>query len=214
MNASDSITLIDYDAGNLASLEGALDRLGLPHQRAATPDQAALTGPIVLPGVGHFESAQKSLRERGWWRVLPSLVADGRPLLGICLGLQLLAEGSEEAPRASGLGLIPGIVRRLGPGVKVPHMGWSRVQLHHAHPAFPDPQGDWLYFVHSYALEPTVDTIYVAEHGRPFAAVEARGIVMGFQPHPEKSGPAGLLLLQSSLAWMAVTIPVPEVPCN
>lgn len=214
MSDLDSITLIDYDAGNLASLGGALDRLGLPYQRAATPDRAASSGPIVLPGVGHFEAAQRSLRERGWWRVLPSLVAEGRPVLGICLGLQLLAEGSEEAPRASGLGLIPGIVRRLGPGVKVPHMGWSQVRQHHAHPALPDLHGAWLYFVHSYALAPTVETLYLAEHGRPFAAVEARGQVMGFQPHPEKSGEAGLLLLRSTLAWMGVTTPEPEAPCN
>jgi len=211
---SQTITLIDYDAGNLASLEGALDRLSLSYRRAATPDQAALEGPVILPGVGHLGAAQRCRRGRGWWRVLPSLVAEGRPLLGICLGLQLLAEGSEEAPRASGLGLLPGIVRRLGPGVKVPHMGWSRISQHHAHPALPDPHGGWLYFVHSYALAPTVETIYVAEHGRPFAAVEARGTVMGFQPHPEKSGRAGLLLLQSALAWMGATAPLPEVPCN
>ncbi|MDP1830729.1 MAG: imidazole glycerol phosphate synthase subunit HisH [Geothrix sp.] len=214
MRSSGEITLIDYGAGNLASLEGALDRLGLPCRRAATPDQAALRGPIVLPGVGHFESAQKSLRERGWWLALPEFVAEGRPVLGICLGLQLLAEGSEEAPRASGLGLIPGIVRRLGPGVKVPHMGWSQVRQHHAHPALPDPHGGWLYFVHSYALEPSVETIYTADHGRPFAAIEARGNVMGFQPHPEKSGPAGLLLLQSALAWMGASVPAQAVPCN
>ncbi|HEX4845196.1 MAG TPA: imidazole glycerol phosphate synthase subunit HisH [Geothrix sp.] len=209
-----AITLIDYDAGNLASLEGALDRLGLVSQRAATPDEAAPGGPIVLPGVGHFEAAQKSLRERGWWRALPGLVAEGRPVLGICLGLQLLAEGSEEAPRASGLGLLPGIVRRLGPGVKVPHMGWSQVRRNYPHPALADPQGAWLYFVHSYALEPTGETVYVAEHGRPFAAIEARGNVMGFQPHPEKSGPAGLLLLQQCLVWMGASAPIPEVPCN
>ena len=208
------ITLIDYDAGNLASLEGALERLNLPFLRAASPDQAAAEGPIVLPGVGHFDAAQKSLRERGWWHELPGLVAGGRPLLGICLGLQLLAEGSEEAPRASGLGLIPGIVRRLGPGVKVPHMGWSRVHQANPHPGLPDPQGTWLYFVHSYALEPTAETVYTADHGRPFAAVEARGHVLGFQPHPEKSGPAGLLLLQAALAWMGTTAPMPEAPCN
>ncbi len=209
-----SITLIDYDAGNLASLEGALERLGLTYHRATTPDAVAAEGPIILPGVGHFEAAQKSLRERGWWRALPSLVAEGRPVLGICLGLQLLAEGSEEAPRSSGLGLIPGLVRRLGPGVKVPHMGWSQVQRHRAHPGLPEATGSWLYFVHSYALEPTVDTLYVADHGRSFAAVEARGTVMGFQPHPEKSGPAGLLLLKSALAWMGAVQPTPEVPCN
>lgn len=209
-----TITLIDYDAGNLASLEGALERLNLPFVRAASPDEAAPTGPIVLPGVGHFEAAQKSLRDRGWWRTLPGLVADGRPLLGICLGLQLLAEGSEEAPRASGLGLIPGIVRRLGPGVKVPHMGWSQVHLHYPHPGLPDPKGAWLYFVHSYALEPTVETLCTAEHGRTFAAIEARGRVLGFQPHPEKSGASGLLLLKSALAWMGAAEAVSEVPCN
>jgi imidazole glycerol phosphate synthase glutamine amidotransferase subunit len=208
------ITLIDYEAGNLASLEGALDRLGLSYVRAATPDQAASSGPLVLPGVGHFESARRSLRERGWWGMLPDLVADNRPLLGICLGLQLLAEGSEEAPRTSGLGLIPGIVRRLGPGVKVPHMGWSQVRQHSAHPALPDPEGSWLYFVHSYALEPSDQTVYVAEHGRAFAAIEARGHVMGFQPHPEKSGQGGLLLLQSALAWMGATAKPMETPCN
>jgi imidazole glycerol phosphate synthase glutamine amidotransferase subunit len=208
------ITLIDYEAGNLASLEGALDRLGLAYVRAASPDQATASGPIVLPGVGHFEAARKSLRERGWWQLLPELVAEGRPLLGICLGLQLLAEGSEEAPRASGLGLIPGIVRRLGPGVKVPHMGWSQVRQADAHPALPDPAGAWLYFVHSYALEPAAETIYLADHGRPFAAVEARGKVLGFQPHPEKSGPAGLGLLQSALVWMGALPVSSEAPCN
>jgi imidazole glycerol phosphate synthase glutamine amidotransferase subunit len=214
MSQDTIITLIDYDAGNLASLEGALDRLGLRYQRAASPDQAASSGPLILPGVGHFESAQASLRERGWWRLLPGMVADGRPLLGICLGLQLLAEGSEEAPRASGLGLIPGIVRRLGPGVKVPHMGWSQVSQVYPHPAFPAAQGGWLYFVHSYALEPSAETLYTAEHGRPFAAVQARGNVVGFQPHPEKSGAVGLLLLQSVLAWMGATAAVPEASCN
>jgi imidazole glycerol phosphate synthase glutamine amidotransferase subunit len=208
------ITLIDYDAGNLASLEGALDRLGLACQRAATPDQAASEGPIVLPGVGHFEAAQRSLRQRGWWHVLPDFVAEGRPLLGICLGLQLLTEGSEEAPRAAGLGLIPGLVRRLGPGVKVPHMGWSQVRQQALHPALPDAHGGWLYFVHSYALEPSEETLYLADHGRPFAAIEARGVVMGFQPHPEKSGATGLLLLKSALAWMGAATPEPEVPCN
>lgn len=214
MSEDTIITLIDYDAGNLASLEGALDRLGLRHKRAANPDLAADSGPLILPGVGHFESAQASLRERGWWRHLPGMVAEGRPLLGICLGLQLLAEGSEEAPRATGLGLIPGIVRRLGPGVKVPHMGWSKVRQSYPHPALPGLQEGWLYFVHSYALEPSAETLYLADHGRPFAAAEARGKVLGFQPHPEKSGAMGQLLLQSVLAWMGATAPVPEAPCN
>ena len=209
------ITLIDYGAGNLASFEGALDRLGFAHQRAERPDQAAAAGPLVLPGVGHFEAAAQALKRSGWWHEIPQMVADGRKLVGICLGLQLLAEGSEEAPRTSGLCLLPGIVRRLGPGVKVPHMGWSQVKLQTPHPALPDPKGAWLYFVHSYALDAGQETIYTARHGRSFAAVEGRGRVLGFQPHPEKSGAFGLVLLNRTLAWTGETAQAPGSPaCN
>lgn len=209
------ITLIDYGAGNLHSLEGALDRLGFQHKRAERPDQAALDGALVLPGVGHFHAAQEALKTRGWWREMPQMVADGRPLLGICLGLQLLAEGSEESPKDTGLGLLPGISRRLGPGVKVPLMGWAQVQQKTPHPALPEPKGGWLYFVHSYALEPREETIYTAFHGRTFSAVKARGRVLGFQPHPEKSGPFGLVLLQRVLNWMGETAPlIGDEPCN
>lgn len=207
------LTLIDYGAGNLASLEGALDRLGVSHRRAERPDQAAPEGALVLPGVGHFEAAAAALKQRGWWAEIPHAVASGRHLLGICLGLQLLAEGSEEAPRTSGLGLLPGLCRRLGPGVKVPHMGWSRVQSGAAHPGLPDPKGGWLYFVHSYALDAGPETVYLATHGRPFSAVQGRGRVLGFQPHPEKSGPFGLVLLRSALAWMGEA-PALEPPCS
>lgn len=209
------ITLIDYGAGNLASLEGALDRLGLGHVRAERPDQAAAEGALVLPGVGHFEAAASALKKRGWWHEIPHAVAGGRHLLGICLGLQLLAEGSEEAPRTSGLALLPGISRRLGPGVKVPHMGWSQVNQGLVHPALPDPKGGWLYFVHSYALDAGPETAYLAAHGRPFSAAQGRGRVLGFQPHPEKSGPFGLLLLQRVLDWMGEQpITAGEGTCN
>lgn len=207
------ITLIDYGAGNLASLEGALDRLGYAHLRAERPKQAAPEGVLVLPGVGHFEAAATELKKRGWWHEIPHQVAGGRHLLGICLGLQLLAEGSEEAPRCSGLGLLPGLVRRLGPGVKVPHMGWSQVQTGQPHPALPDPKGGWLYFVHSYALDAQPESAYLATHGRPFSAVQGRGRVLGFQPHPEKSGPFGLFLLQRALEWMGAE-PALEDACN
>ena len=147
------ITLIDYGAGNLHSLQGALTRLGFQSVRAVTPADAPGSGALVLPGVGHFTAARAALVERGWWDVLPPLVAAGRPLLGICLGLQLLAEASEESPGATGLGLVPGVSRLLGPGVKVPNMGWAKVQAMSAHPALPDFREDWLYFVHSYALD-------------------------------------------------------------
>jgi imidazole glycerol phosphate synthase glutamine amidotransferase subunit len=196
------ITVIDYGGGNLASLEGALDAFGLAHRRAATPAQAAARGLLVLPGDGHFATARAGLAAGGWWDALPALVAAGRPLLGICVGLQLLAEASEEAPGSSGLGLLPGTVRRLGPGVKVPHLGWSKALTVCAHAALDGVAEPWLYFVHSYALEVNAATLLAAEHGRPFAAAAAAGRVLGFQPHPEKSGPGGRALLQGAIRWL------------
>ena len=208
------ITLIDYGAGNLHSLEGALDRLGLAYRAGRGTGPGRRGGALVLPGVGHFQAAQEALSERGWWRVLPQLVADGGPCWASASGCSSWRRAARRAPKDSGLGLIPGIVRRLGPGVKVPHMGWAQVRQGSAHPALPDPKGGWLYFVHSYALEPCGRDRLPASHGRAFAAVEARGRVLGFQPHPEKSGPAGLVLLQSALAWMGPCPCHREAPCN
>ena len=194
------ITVIDYGAGNLASLEGALELMRLPFRRASRPEEAE--GLLLLPGDGHFRSAQMGLVDSGWWEALPGFVAGGSPLLGICVGLQLLADGSEEAPGTPGLGLLPGLVRRLGPGVKVPHMGWSRVSTTTPHPAIDGAGAGWLYFVHSYALDINGATLLSAEHGRTFAAAAGRGRILGFQPHPEKSGPFGRELLRRALAWL------------
>jgi len=213
------ITLIDYGAGNLHSLEGALDSLGFAHRRVARPEDAPSEGLLLLPGVGHFGAAQAALRATGWWDALPRRVKEGRPLLGICLGLQLLAEGSEEAPGVPGLGLLPGFARRLGPGVKVPHMGWAPVKPvepgfkgpGYPEPGFPEP--GWLYFVHSFALPVTTATLAVAEHGRPFTALVGQGRVLGFQPHPEKSGPFGRRLLAAALCFLGES-PFPEFPCS
>jgi imidazole glycerol phosphate synthase glutamine amidotransferase subunit len=201
------ITLIDYGAGNLHSLQGAIKRLGFDCVRAAAPAEAAASGTLVLPGVGHFTAAKRRLVEGGWWDLLAPMARAGRPLLGICLGLQLLAEGSEESPGEAGLGLLPGTSRLLGPGVKVPNMGWGRVRPERPHPALPELGEDWLYFVHSYALDVDADTVLASTHGRPFAAMQARGQVMGFQGHPEKSGEFGERLLKNALCWLG------EVPC-
>lgn len=197
------LTLVDHGAGNLASLEGALEAFGMRFRRAASPAEAAMAGVLVLPGDGHFAAARTALAASGWWDALPALVAAGRPLLGICVGLQLLAEGSDEAPGTPGLGLLPGRVRRLGPGVKVPHMGWARARAVAAHPAFEGFDAPWLYFVHGYALDVNAATLHRSEHGRPFAALAGRGRVLGFQPHPEKSGRAGREMLRRALAWLA-----------
>jgi len=208
------ITLIDYGAGNLHSLEGALDHLGFAHRRATRPEEAPAEGLLLLPGVGHFGAARVALRAAGWWEALPRWVADGRPLLGICLGLQLLAEGSEEAPGLSGLGLLPGFAQRLGPGVKVPHMGWA--PLKPVGEGRPEPvfgESGWLYFVHSFALPVTSATLATAEHGRPFTALAERGRVLGFQPHPEKSGAFGRRLLGAALRRLGES-PRSELPCS
>jgi imidazole glycerol phosphate synthase glutamine amidotransferase subunit len=193
------ITLIQLGNESLHTLEGALRRMGFGCCRAERPDQAAPLGPIILMGTGPLDPASLQLKNSGWWRDLPQMAADGRPVLGINLGLHLLAEGSEESPRGSGLGLIPGIVRRLGPGVKDPHWGWSPVRQLRDHPLFPDIRGGWLFFAHSHALEPTSETLSVAVHGRPFSVMECRGRAVGIQAHLEKSSCFGLSLLAQTL---------------
>jgi imidazole glycerol phosphate synthase glutamine amidotransferase subunit len=193
------ITLIHLGNESLSTLEGAMRRLGFSSCRAARPDQAAPAGPIVLTGSGPMDPACAQLKGSGWWRELPELAGCGRPVLGINLGLHILAEGSEESPRNTGLGLIPGIVRRLGPGVKDPHWGWSPVRQLRGHPLFPEIRGGWLFFAHSHALEPGSETLSIAVHGRPFSVMECRGRAVGIQAHLEKSGSLGLSLLEKTL---------------
>jgi imidazole glycerol phosphate synthase glutamine amidotransferase subunit len=194
------ITCVSLPGESLTALEGALERLGFAHCRARRPEEAATEGPLVLCGQGPLPEACAWLKANGWWRELPQMAANGRALLGINLGLHLLAEASEEEPRGGGLGLIPGIVRRLGPGVKVPHWGWSPVRQHHGHPLLPEIRAGWLFFAHSHALEPNSATHSVAVHGRPFSVVEFRGRTLGVQAHLEKSGAFGLALLEKLLA--------------
>jgi len=196
------IHLIDLGRHGLVTLEGALDRLGFEHCRVATPRDIRAGGALILPDGGPYDEVAGVLKTAGWWRELPHLVADGRCLLGIGLGLHFLAEGSEASPRGSGLGLIPGLVRRLGPGVKSPHVGWSQVTRVGTHPGLPDLHGGWLHFSHTHALEPTSETLDCATHGRAFSVLECRGRVLGLQAHPEKSGPLGLVLLERLMACM------------
>jgi imidazole glycerol-phosphate synthase subunit HisH len=203
------ITLIHFGTESLVTLEGAMARLGFSHCRATRPDQAAPDGPVILAGSGPMDPACAQLKASGWWRELPQLAADGRAVLGINLGLHLLAEGSEESPRGTGLGMIPGIVRRLGPGGKVPHWGWSPVRQQRDHPLFPEIRGGWLFFAHSHALEPTSETLSIAVHGRPFSVMECRGRAVGIQAHLEKSGCFGLALLGKTLAGLGEQ-PEPE----
>jgi imidazole glycerol-phosphate synthase subunit HisH len=196
------VAVLDYGAGNLASFEGALRRLGIPFVRSATPEQVPLDVPLMLPGVGHFASAKRALTERGLWDLVAK-EGSKRGVLGICLGLQLLAEGSEEAPGEAGLGLLQGVAKRFLPPQKVPHMGWNELERTREHAAFSaEATSAWAYFVHSYALPVTAQTTEACRYGTRFTASAASGAILGMQHHPEKSSEFGLAAVGRSIAWL------------
>jgi glutamine amidotransferase len=150
---------------------------------------------VLIPGVGHFGQCARALRAAGFEAPIRSAVSDGRPVIGVCVGMQILFEASEEDDEP-GLGILPGVVRRLPETVRVPHMGWNTVSwAGRRHPFVADiPDQTSFYFVHSYAPDLGADAVGATEHGRTFAAVVARGTVFATQFHPEKSGDAGLHL--------------------
>lgn len=195
------IAVVHVGAGTESPLTSLVGRLGLPARAVQRPEEASEAAVILVQASLGCEAACGWLKERGWWRELPSLVSEGRWVFGLDTAMHLLAEGSEEMPRHSGLGLLPGLARRLGPGVKVPHMGWART--HGVDPAsgLPDPRESWLYFAHTHALDGVAETCWRARHGRDFSALIRRGHVLGIQPRLECSGPFGGGLLQALLAW-------------
>ena len=192
------VVLIDSGGCNIGSVQYALQRIGC--EAPLTRDAALISSAerVILPGVGAAAPAMARLRELDLVDVLRALE---RPLLGICLGMQLLFEGSEEGGETC-LGLIPGQVRRMpeSPGVRVPHMGWNRLQARRESPLLRGLAGGaQAYFVHSYAAPVTADTVAESVHGQPFAAVVQRGNVAGAQFHPERSGAVGARLLANFL---------------
>lgn len=193
------IGILDYGCGNLRSLEHALEALGLPSRQVAGADALADMDRLILPGVGHFGHAMTHLRQRNLEGAVKRFVVSGRPLLGICLGMQLLFEGSEEASGIPGLGLLPGRFEAFSdPALKVPHMGWSAVD-------FGNRQGT-AYFVHTYFLPAWPEgtprqELAISRYGRPFVSAFRSGKLAGCQFHPEKSGTWGLELLKEMLTW-------------
>ncbi len=193
------IGILDYGCGNLRSLENALEALGLESRRVASTEAIGAVDRLIQPGVGHFGHAMTQLRQCNLEGAVRDFVASERPILGICLGMQLLFEGSEEAPEVPGLGLLPGRFEAFAdPALKVPHMGWSTVD-------FGDRTGA-AYFVHSYFLPAWPESIPCqdlgfAQYGRPFVAGFRSGNLAGCQFHPEKSGAWGLGLLKEMLTW-------------
>lgn len=199
---SAEVVVLDYGAGNLASLVSALGREAIGCHVADDAREVPARGALILPGVGHFAAAKKELVARGLWDVLSCALGDGRAVLGICLGLQLLAEGSDEAPGEAGLGAFGGRCTLLPDTVKVPHMGFSEVAAARL-PAFAAAPPRYLYFVHSYALPLGPETALSATHGVPFSAACARDAVFGFQAHPERSGREGQAYLGAVVRGLA-----------
>lgn len=192
------IGIVDYGAGNLGSVENALAELGLPARRCSTATELATAERIVLPGVGHFGAAMRQLRANGLDTALGAAVAAGTPLFGICLGMQLLFAGSDEAPGVAGLGWLPGHCARLA-SARVPHIGWNLVRWQ---PAATAPADGHAYFAHSYHVvgAAAADVWATVElDGVELVAACARGPVRGCQFHPEKSGRQGLGWLQEWL---------------
>jgi imidazole glycerol-phosphate synthase subunit HisH len=204
------IAVLDYGMGNLRSVEKALEHVGADAVITSDPDEAGGSDGLVLPGVGAFPKATKRIRELGLDVLAREWVSAGRPLLGICLGMQLLFERSSENEGAEGLGLLQGEVTALNaPGLKVPHMGWEPVTWTRESAVIKGlPEATPFYFVHSFAPRPASqdDVLGTAEWGERFACVVERGSACGVQFHPEKSSAAGLRLLSN---FAGVCAPVP-----
>ena len=195
------IALIDYGAGNLTSVKKALAAIGADVRVPEQPEDLASAQGVIIPGVGHF-GATRALHG-AWMDGILALLGNGRPLFGICLGMQWLFEGSDEAPDCPGLGLLAGQCYRLpgGDAIKIPHVGWNSLEVRRASPSIDGvPDGSQVYFTHSYVAPVNGDTVAIAEHGEPFAAVVEHGQVSGVQFHPEKSGDVGLQLLRNFAA--------------
>ena len=198
------IAVVGYGGGNLFSLASSLSAVGADAFVTGEADAIRSADKILLPGVGAFADAVKKLRESGLFSLLREEAREGKPLLGICLGMQLLFEKSYEFGEHEGLALIPGTVRpiaeQIPAGLKIPHIGWNALHFTGArHPLFRYiKDGDSVYFVHSYAAVDCGDAVIAtAEYGAPLTAAVAKGSVLGCQFHPEKSGNVGLSILRA-----------------
>lgn len=198
--------IIDYDAGNLRSVQRACREVGVDARISDDPEALRHAERIIFPGVGQAGAAMRSLRARGMDQALREAIAAGTPVLGICLGLQISLEHSEEGDTAT-LGLIPGRVRRFAfdhPELKVPHMGWNEVRAVRPHPLLAGLEpGDEFYFVHGYYPQPArdADVYAVTDYEIEFACAIGHGNYFGMQCHPEKSGRVGLRVLQQFARW-------------
>ncbi|MFZ5632587.1 MAG: imidazole glycerol phosphate synthase subunit HisH [Bacillota bacterium] len=194
------VAVIDYGMGNLRSVEKGFERVGVNVKIVRDPEEVDRADGVVLPGVGAFADAMENLKKTGMDLAVKRAAGDGRPLLGICLGLQLMFEASEEWGYSEGLGIFPGMVRRLPEGLKVPHMGWNQVRFKGSHPLFRDvPDNSAFYFVHSYYVDPKHESITmgVTDYGVEFTSAVGYDNIFAIQFHPEKSSVLGLRILRN-----------------
>ena len=193
------IAIIDYGMGNLHSAAKALEKVGAQVKVTSDPELVRQADKVILPGVGAFGDCMKNLNERELAPVIHEVIAAGKPFLGICVGLQLLFEGSEEDPGVAGLGIFKGMVRKIAaPGLKIPHMGWNNLEYRTSSSLFQGlPPAAYVYFVHSYHAVPTDESCITAvtDYGGQVTAAVGRGLVQAVQFHPEKSSAVGLKIL-------------------
>jgi len=201
--AADAV-VVDHGAGNLASVVRALARQGAAVELTSDPGRIAAAKRLVLPGDGHFGEAMRALRERGLEAPLENALDSGAWLLGICVGLQMLFTGSDEAPGVRGLGRLPGRVRRFGGRLRVPHIGWNQLEEFGEASLFRGiPEGGYAYFLHSFYADPAEGRHWLAttDYGVRFASAAGNGRIFGIQFHPEKSGRLGARVLSNFLGF-------------
>ncbi len=201
------IAVIDYGAGNLRSVINAITRIGYQARVTSQPEEILQSRAVFLPGVGAAGDTMTSLQKLGLTETIHRLVAENRPFFGICIGLQVLFAGTEEGGWHECLNIIPGKVKKLPAGLKIPHMGWNQVKQKMKHPLFENvPDSANFYFVHSYYGEPEDKSVIAAEteYGVSFCSVIARGNMVATQFHPEKSGELGLRIYENFIRLAGV----------
>ncbi len=191
------IAIVDYRAGNLVSVKKAVDRLGFPCAITSDPVVVERAEKVIVPGVGHF-AATSVLDETGLRAAIAGAIKRQRPFFGICVGMQWMFDSSEEAPGVCGLSVFPGCCTHFPPEVKAPHVGWNQLEIKNGSRLLCGlSSGAFVYFTHSYRAPLVADTVARCDYGGPFSAAVERGHLFGVQFHPEKSGDAGLRILEN-----------------